>query len=251
MNHLVTGVTSGHLRCPRNELAALRSVNSIDLFSLLAFRFSSAVTCAQPLAVQAPADGSEKFSPLARSRQNFLGPGVALRPLMPTRFSFARRRKKWPGTRPGHFHSKGNDMQNIRLRTATDVLSAIPALLGLVPANSVVMIALTGSPATFACVARTDVIGSGPAAAAGLDQIEASEREFDSVGIRSIRTLVAESRSERGGSTPTARCLTSNACSPSHAISCSDAGSLWPLGRASAFRPCSPAGLGTPPKAFV
>ncbi|MDV8127698.1 DUF4192 family protein [Rhodococcus sp. IEGM 1304] len=37
-------------------------------------------------------------------------------------------------------------MQNIRLRTATDVLAAIPALLGFVPANSVVMIALTGHP---------------------------------------------------------------------------------------------------------
>ncbi|OFV78893.1 hypothetical protein RERY_04400 [Rhodococcus erythropolis] len=141
-------------------------------------------------------------------------------------------------------------MQNIRLRTATDVLAAIPALLGFVPANSVVMIALTGSPATFAFVARTDVIGSGPAAAPGLDQIEASEREFDSMGIRSIRTLVAESRSERGGSTPTARCLTSNACSPSHAISCSVVGSLRPLGRASSFRPCWPAESGTPPKAL-
>ncbi|MCC4302024.1 DUF4192 family protein [Rhodococcus sp. 1.20] len=37
-------------------------------------------------------------------------------------------------------------MQNIRLRTATDVLAAIPALLGFVPANSVVMIALTDHP---------------------------------------------------------------------------------------------------------
>jgi hypothetical protein len=82
---------------------------------------------------------------------------------LPSRFSFARRRKKsWRGTTPGHFHRKGNDMQNIRLRTATDVLAAIPALLGFVPANSVVMIALTGSPATFAFVARTDVIGTGP-----------------------------------------------------------------------------------------
>ncbi len=51
-------------------------------------------------------------------------------------------------------------MQNIRLRTATDVLAAIPALLGFVPANSVVMIALTGSAATLAFVARTDVIGA-------------------------------------------------------------------------------------------
>jgi inactivated superfamily I helicase len=69
-------------------------------------------------------------------------------------------------------------------------LAAIPALLGFVPANSVVMIARTGSPATFAFVARTDVIGSGPVAAAGLDQIEAAQRELDSMGIRSIRTLV-------------------------------------------------------------
>ena len=109
-------------------------------------------------------------------------------------------------------------MQNIRLRTATDVLAAIPALLGFVPANSVVMIALTGSPATLAFVARTDVIGAaaaadystaleqaavtsviwvvvgtGPVAAAGLDQIEAAQRELDSRGIRSVRTLVAES----------------------------------------------------------
>ena len=30
-------------------------------------------------------------------------------------------------------------------------------------------------------------------AAAGLDQIEAAQRELDSMGIRSIRTLVAES----------------------------------------------------------
>ncbi len=109
-------------------------------------------------------------------------------------------------------------MQNIRLRTATDVLAAIPALLGFVPVNSVVMIALTGSPATLAFVARTDVIGAdaaadystaleqaaatsviwvvvgaGPVAAAGLDQIEAAQRELDSRGIHSIHTLVAES----------------------------------------------------------
>ncbi|MBP1050951.1 hypothetical protein J6397_12455 [Rhodococcus qingshengii] len=37
------------------------------------------------------------------------------------------------------------------------------------------------------------VIGTGPVAAAGLDQIEAAQRELDSMGIRSIRTLVAES----------------------------------------------------------
>lgn len=198
--------------------AALRSVKSIDLFLLLAFRFSSAVTCAQPLAAQAPADGSEKFSPLASSRQNFLGPGVALRPPHADAILLCQKAKKWRGTRPGHFHSKGNNMQNIRLRTATDVLAAIPALLGFVPVNSVVMIALTGSPATLAFVARTDVIGAdaaadystaleqaavtsviwvvvgaGPVAAAGLDQIEAAQRELDSRGIRSVRTLVAES----------------------------------------------------------
>jgi len=46
---------------PEMNSAALRSVKNIDLFSLLAFRFSSAVTCAQPLAAQAPADGSEKI----------------------------------------------------------------------------------------------------------------------------------------------------------------------------------------------
>ncbi|OXM23247.1 hypothetical protein CBI33_07435 [Rhodococcus erythropolis] len=135
-------------------------------------------------------------------------------------------------------------MQNIRLRTATDVLAAIPALLGFVPANSVVMIALPGSPATLAFVARTDVIGAdaaadystaleqaaatsviwvvigtGPVTAAGLDQIEAAQRELDNMGIHSIRTLSRNpSRSERGSSTPTARCLTSNACSASHAL---------------------------------
>ncbi|MGW6655593.1 DUF4192 family protein [Rhodococcus sp. NPDC055024] len=109
-------------------------------------------------------------------------------------------------------------MQNIRLRTATDVLTAIPASLGFVPANSVVMIARTGSPATFAFVARTDVIGSGPAAVAGLDQIEASEREFDSMGIRSIRTLVAESLEVGAGwfdtnrEVPDQQCLSCVSC---------------------------------------
>ena len=34
-------------------------------------------------------------------------------------------------------------MQNIRLATGTDVLAAIPALLGFVPTDSVVMVALT------------------------------------------------------------------------------------------------------------
>ncbi|MDJ0109686.1 DUF4192 family protein [Rhodococcus erythropolis] len=82
---------------------------------------------------------------------------------------------------------------------------------------------MTGSPATLAFVARTDVVGAdaaadystalestaleqaavtsviwvvvgaGPVAAAGLDQIEAAQRELDSRGIHSIRTLVAES----------------------------------------------------------
>ncbi|MGC0367266.1 hypothetical protein ABH922_005318 [Rhodococcus sp. 27YEA15] len=37
-------------------------------------------------------------------------------------------------------------------------------MLGFVPANSVVVIALTGSPATLAFVARTDVIGADAAA---------------------------------------------------------------------------------------
>gem|GEM_PF-5423088 len=42
--------------------------------------------------------------------------------------------KKIGGARgPVTFTAKGNDMQNIRLRTATDVLAAIPALLGFVP----------------------------------------------------------------------------------------------------------------------
>lgn len=92
------------------------------------------MTCAQPLAAQAPANGSEKILPLARSRQNFLSPGVALRPPRADAILLCQKAKKnWRGTRPGHFHSKGNDMQNIRLRTATDVLAAIPALLGFVP----------------------------------------------------------------------------------------------------------------------
>lgn len=46
-------------------------------------------------------------------------------------------------------------MQNIRLTTATDVLAAIPALLGFVPTDSVVMVALT-EDSTLAFVARTD-----------------------------------------------------------------------------------------------
>lgn len=150
-----------------------------------------------------------------------------------------------------------------------------PGIARIRPANSVVMIALTGSPATLAFVARTDVIGAdaaadystaleqaaatsviwvvigtGPVTVAGLDQIEAAQRELDSMGIRSIRTLVAESKSERSGSTPPARRLTSNACSASHANSRSVAGSLRPLGRASPPRPCWPAGSGTPPKAL-
>ncbi|MEF2109782.1 DUF4192 family protein [Rhodococcus sp. IEGM 1306] len=87
-----------------------------------------------------------KFSSLARSRQNFLGPGGHSGPSYRRDSPLLEGGKYWRGTRPGHFHSKGNDMQNIRLRTATDVLAAIPALLGFVPANSVVMIALTGHP---------------------------------------------------------------------------------------------------------
>ncbi|MCW2093080.1 UNVERIFIED_ORG: hypothetical protein M2328_006433 [Rhodococcus erythropolis] len=88
--------------------AALRSVKSIDLFSLLAFRFSSAVTCAQPLAAQAPADGSEKFSSLARSRQNFLGPGVALRPPHADAILLCQKAKKIGGARgPVTFTARG------------------------------------------------------------------------------------------------------------------------------------------------
>ncbi|MFF1388159.1 DUF4192 family protein [Rhodococcus erythropolis] len=168
-------------------------------------------------------------------------------------------------------------MQNIRLRTATDVLAAIPGLLGFVPANSVVMIALTGSPATLAFVARTDVIGAdaaadystaleqaaatsviwvvigtGPVAAAGSTrsrQRSESSTAWESAAFAPFSRSL--SRPEPGGSTPTARCLTSNACPAPHAISCSVVGSLRPLGRASSFRPCSPAGSGAPPKAFV
>ncbi|MDZ7917765.1 MAG: DUF4192 family protein [Rhodococcus sp. (in: high G+C Gram-positive bacteria)] len=134
-------------------------------------------------------------------------------------------------------------MQNIRLRTATDVLAAIPALLGFVPANSVVMIALAGSPATLAFVARTDVIGAdaeadystaleqaaatsviwvvvgtGPVAAAGLDQIEAAQRELDSRGIRSIRTLFSESLEvgagwfDTNGEVPDQQCMSCVSC---------------------------------------
>ncbi|MBT2273216.1 DUF4192 family protein [Rhodococcus qingshengii] len=134
-------------------------------------------------------------------------------------------------------------MQNIRLRTATDVLAAIPGLLGFVPANSVVMIALTGSPAALAFVARTDVIGvdaathyrvaleqaaatsviwvvigTGPGAAAALDQIEAAQRELDSMGIRCIRTLAAESlevgagRFDTNGEVPDQQCMSCVSC---------------------------------------
>lgn len=112
-------------------------------------------------------------------------------------------------------------MQNIRLTSATDVLAAIPALLGFVPTDSVVMVALTepdGEPATLAFVARTDAVGGAPidryseaitranvaaviwivvgvdhVAAAGLDHIEEAQRELDSLGIRSVRILVAQS----------------------------------------------------------
>ena len=202
----------------RIELRCAPFWKSIDLFSLLAFRFSSAVTCAQPLAAQAPADGSEKFSPLASSRQNFLGPGVALRPTRADAILLCQKAKKIGGHEVRSLSQLGERHAEQRLRSATDVLAAIPALLGFVPADSVVMIALTGSPASLAFVARTDVIGAdaaadystaleqaavtsviwvvvgaGPVAAAGLDQIEAAQRELDSRGIRSVRTLVAES----------------------------------------------------------
>ncbi|MHA6739160.1 DUF4192 family protein [Rhodococcus erythropolis] len=108
-------------------------------------------------------------------------------------------------------------MQNIRLRTATDVLAAIPALLGFVPANSVVMIALTGSSATLAFVQRTDVIGA-DAAADYSTQIEAAQRELDSMGIRSICTLVAESlevgagRFDTNGAVPDQQCMSCVSC---------------------------------------
>ncbi|WP_341514501.1 DUF4192 family protein (plasmid) [Rhodococcus qingshengii] len=108
-------------------------------------------------------------------------------------------------------------MQHIRLTTATDVLAAIPAILGFVPTDSVVMVALT-EDGTLAFVARTDaqhaasvenfriampqsnvamviwiVVGTGPIAAAGLDHIEQAQRELDTLGVRSVRTLVTAS----------------------------------------------------------
>ncbi|MCZ4618444.1 DUF4192 domain-containing protein [Rhodococcus qingshengii] len=112
-------------------------------------------------------------------------------------------------------------MQNIRLTTATDVLAAVPAILGFVPTDSVVMVSLIergGEPTTLGFVARTDaaaaapiyayrqaiaqaavtaviwvVVGTGGVAAAGLDQIDESRRELDTMGIRTVRTLVAQS----------------------------------------------------------
>ncbi len=93
---------------PVMNSAAPRSVKSIDLFSLLAFRFSPSVTCAQPLAAQVPADGSEKFSPLARSRQNFLGPGVALRSPRADAILLCEKAKKIGGARgPVTFTARG------------------------------------------------------------------------------------------------------------------------------------------------
>ena len=111
-------------------------------------------------------------------------------------------------------------MQNIRLNTAAEVLAAIPALLGFAPTDSLVMIALSGAdgePGMLAFVARTDVVGAaptdqyriafeqaeataviwvvvgtGPVAAAALDQIEGAQRELDTIGVRTIRTLVTE-----------------------------------------------------------
>ncbi|WP_064442910.1 DUF4192 family protein [Rhodococcus sp. YH3-3] len=100
------------------------------------------------------------------------------------------------------------------MRAATDVLAAIPALLGFIPANSVVMIALTGSPVTLAFVAR---VGTGPVAA-GLDQIEAAQRELDNMGIHSIRTLVAESLEvgagwfDTNGEVPDQQCMSCVSC---------------------------------------
>nr|THJ68878.1 hypothetical protein EU244_23810 [Rhodococcus qingshengii] len=60
--------------CQTERPAAAPFSRPIEIL-FLAFRFSSAVTCAQSLAAQALADGSEKFPPLARSRQNFLAQG--------------------------------------------------------------------------------------------------------------------------------------------------------------------------------
>ena len=111
-------------------------------------------------------------------------------------------------------------MQPIRLTTATDVLAAVPAILGFVPADSVVTVGLIdhdGQPATVGFVARTDataaapidhfrhaiaqaavtsaiwvVVGTGEVAAAGLDQVEELQRGLESQ-VRNIRTLVAQS----------------------------------------------------------
>ncbi|NMM92528.1 hypothetical protein B2J88_51295 [Rhodococcus sp. SRB_17] len=112
-------------------------------------------------------------------------------------------------------------MQSIRLTTATDVLAAVPALIGFVPTDSVVMVGLIDhdeEPATVGFVARTDaaafapieqfrhaitqaavtsviwvVVGTGEVAAAGVDQVAELRRGLHSEGIRTIRTLVAQS----------------------------------------------------------
>ncbi|WP_419722156.1 DUF4192 family protein [Rhodococcus qingshengii] len=169
--------------------AALRSVKNIDLFSLLAFRFSSAGHEARSLSQQGERHAEHPFED--RHRRLGRNPGIA------------------------------------RIR----------------PVNSVVMIALTGSPATLAFVARTDVIGAdaathyrvaleqavatsviwvvigtGPGAAAGLDQIDAAQRELDNMGIRSIRTLVAESLEvgagwfDTNGEVPDQQCMSCVSC---------------------------------------
>ncbi|SCC52561.1 hypothetical protein GA0061093_111165 [Rhodococcus qingshengii] len=55
-------------------------------------------------------------------------------------------------------------------------------------------------------------------AAAGLDQIEAAQRELDSMGIRSIRTLVAESLEvgagwfDTNGEVPDQQCMSCVSC---------------------------------------
>ncbi|ANQ76117.1 DUF4192 domain-containing protein (plasmid) [Rhodococcus qingshengii] len=143
--------------------AALRPDEEHLFVLLLAFRFSSAVTCAQPLAAQAPAVGSEKFSSLASSRRNFPGPGVALRPPHADAILLCQQAKKIGGAPgPVTFISEGNDMQRIRLNTATEVLASIPTMLGFIPTASVIVIMLKDeivdgrTTKQIALVTRTD-----------------------------------------------------------------------------------------------
>jgi hypothetical protein len=201
------------------------------------------VTCAQPLAAQAPADGSEKISPLARSRRNFLGPGVALRPPRTDAILLCQKAKKLAGHEARSLSQQGERHAEHPFEDRHRRLGRNPGIARIRPANSVVMIALTGSPASLAFVARTDVIGAdaaadystaleqaaatsviwvvvgaGPVAAAGLDQIEAAQRELDSMGIRSIRTLFSESLEVRAewfdtnGEVPDQQCMFCVSC---------------------------------------